>query len=105
MTDAVTCATARHLRRLALLPRYEGRVPRYTSYPTAVQFTPQVDAATYAGWLQDLPTTAPVSAYVHVPFCARLCWYCACNTRAVNRGESISDYVGLLVEEIALVQA
>lgn len=103
--STVTCSTATHLRRRALLPRYEGRAPRYTSYPTAVQFTPDVGPAVYADWLAALPTAAPISAYVHVPFCARLCWFCGCNTRAVKRGEGISDYVSLLVEELAMVES
>lgn len=82
-----------------LIAKYDGRAPRYTSYPTAVQFTPQVDAATYRGWLADLPLTDPVSIYLHIPFCARLCWYCGCNTRAVNRHEPVSDYVQHLLVE------
>jgi oxygen-independent coproporphyrinogen-3 oxidase len=97
--------TQLNLRRLPLLAQYGNRAPRYTSYPTAVQFTPAVDAATYAGWLSALPTGEPVSLYVHIPFCARLCWYCGCNTRVIHRGESIGAYVALLREEIALVEA
>ena len=86
-----------------LIDKYDGRAPRYTSYPTAVQFTPQVDAAVYAGWLAALPAGEPVSLYLHIPFCARLCWYCGCNTRAVNRREPISDYVKLLIKDFGLV--
>ena len=88
-----------------LIAKYDGRAPRYTSYPTAVQFTPQVDAATYRGWLAALPLADPVSLYLHIPFCARLCWYCGCNTRAVNRREPVSDYVQNLVAEAGLLQA
>ncbi|MFI4933935.1 MAG: oxygen-independent coproporphyrinogen III oxidase [Caulobacterales bacterium] len=98
------CDTAMRLRRIALLPRYGGRAPRYTSYPTAAQFTPAVDASTYADWLGELPAERSVSLYVHVPFCARLCWYCGCNTRVIHRGESMSGYVGLLTQEMALVE-
>ena len=90
-------------RRAELLSRYDGRAPRYTSYPTAVQFTPAVDADAYAGWLEALPVDQPVSLYIHIPFCARLCWYCGCNTRVVNRPEVIRDYVDHLLAEIALV--
>jgi oxygen-independent coproporphyrinogen-3 oxidase len=96
--------TATRLRQLALLPAYGGRVPRYTSYPTAAQFTPAVGPPAYAAWLGALPAERPVSLYVHVPFCARLCWYCGCNTRAVSRRETIADYVGLVRDEIALVE-
>jgi oxygen-independent coproporphyrinogen III oxidase len=101
----LNCSTARHLRQLALLPRYGGRAPRYTSYPTAAQFTSDVDAGTYSDWLSQLPRDRPVSLYVHVPFCQRLCWYCGCNTRVIRRGEAISEYVGLVAKELALVEA
>ncbi|HEX7759294.1 MAG TPA: oxygen-independent coproporphyrinogen III oxidase [Caulobacteraceae bacterium] len=100
---AISCVTAQHLRRLALLPKYDSRAPRYTSYPTAVQFTPDVGPDAYGAWLEQLPAAEPVSIYAHIPFCARLCWFCGCNTRVVRRGDSISDYVKLLREEIALV--
>ena len=88
-----------------LIAKYDGRAPRYTSYPTAVQFTPQVDAATYRGWLAALPAADPVSLYLHIPFCARLCWYCGCNTRAVNRHEPVGEYVQHLLAEAALLEA
>ena len=89
---------------MALVDKYDSRVPRYTSYPTAVQFTPQVDAETYSRWLSELPPDEAVSLYVHVPLCARLCWYCGCNTRAVNRAEAVSDYVKVLAEEFAIAE-
>jgi oxygen-independent coproporphyrinogen-3 oxidase len=89
---------------MALVDKYDGRAPRYTSYPTAVQFTPAVDAGVYQGWLAELPADEPVSLYLHIPMCARLCWYCGCNTRAVNRAEPINDYVRCLIEELALAE-
>jgi oxygen-independent coproporphyrinogen-3 oxidase len=88
-----------------MIARYDGQAPRYTSYPTAVQFTPEVDGETYRRWLGELPTDEAVSLYVHVPLCARLCWYCGCNTRAVKRREPVTSYVDRLIEEIGLVEA
>jgi len=87
-----------------LIAKYDGRAPRYTSYPTAVQFTPEVDAATYRRWLAELPAADPVSLYLHIPFCAQLCWYCGCNTRAVNRHEPVRDYVNHLITEMDLLE-
>ena len=92
-------------RRQALLETYGVRAPRYTSYPTAAQFTASVDAGVHAGWLASVPETEPVSLYVHVPFCRRLCWYCGCNTRVVNGAGPVSRYVGRLREELASVVA
>jgi oxygen-independent coproporphyrinogen-3 oxidase len=100
-----TLATARAHGLAALVARYDGRAPRYTSYPTAVQFGPGVDEGVYRNWLANLPGEEAVSLYIHIPFCARLCWYCGCNTRAVNRREPISEYLDLLLREAALVQA
>lgn len=88
----------------ALIAKYDGRAPRYTSYPTAVQFSPEVSAQTYRGWLAQLPTTDAVSLYLHIPFCAQLCWYCGCNTRAVNRHEPVRDYVDHLLSEAGLLE-
>jgi oxygen-independent coproporphyrinogen-3 oxidase len=97
-------AIARAQQLADLVARYDGRAPRYTSYPTAVQFTPQVDEAAYRGWLASLPADEAVSVYLHIPFCHRLCWYCGCNTRATTRHEPVSEYVGLLLDEARLLE-
>ncbi len=81
----------------------DRRLPRYTSYPTAVQFVPTIDAQTYEGWLKALPREAPVSIYLHVPFCAELCLYCGCHTTVVRRYAPIAAYVELLEREISRV--
>jgi oxygen-independent coproporphyrinogen-3 oxidase len=97
-----------HARRMDisdLIEKYDTRVPRYTSYPTAPHFGPAVDGAVYAGWLAALPADAPVSLYLHVPFCAQLCWYCGCHTTAVTRREPMDQYAETLLAEIDLVAA
>lgn len=86
-----------------LLQRYDRPVPRYTSYPTAAQFSSAVGPAQHAAWLRALPPGDVVTAYLHVPFCRRLCWYCACNTQAMNRAESLDAYAAALEREIDLV--
>ncbi|WP_319005040.1 oxygen-independent coproporphyrinogen III oxidase [Acuticoccus sediminis] len=79
-------------------------VPRYTSYPTAPHFHTGIDADTYASWLAQLDADAPVSLYLHVPFCRQICWYCGCNMKLVgDREEPLRDYVDVLDREIALV--
>ena len=86
-----------------LLSKYAGNVPRYTSYPTAPHFHAGIDAATEADWLQALPTEAPLSLYIHVPFCQQMCWYCGCNTQIVARPQPIADFAQTLIREIELV--
>lgn len=86
-----------------LIARWDGPAPRYTSYPTAASFGLAVGPADWAAALAGAAARGPASLYVHVPFCKRLCWYCGCNTRAVNRAETISSYVDLLLREADLV--
>ena len=83
-----------------LVARHDGRVPRYTSYPTAPHFHPAIGAGVYAGWLGELLEETPLSIYLHVPFCDRLCLYCGCNTSVVRLKSSRRAYAGLLLREI-----
>ena len=83
-----------------LVARYDGRAPRYTSYPTAPYFTPAVGPEVYARWLGELPRDAALSIYLHVPFCERLCLYCACNTSVVRLESSLRAYARALMGEI-----
>lgn len=83
------------------LKRYAGPIPRYTSYPTAPNFSTTIDDGVYAQWLRSVPTDSQLSLYVHVPYCHELCWYCGCNTRATQRYEPIARYLPVLMQEIA----
>lgn len=78
-------------------------VPRYTSYPTAVEFGDDVGAEDYAAALDRIASATPVSLYVHIPFCDQICWYCGCNTDAANRTQRLTDYLTALRSEIAMV--
>ncbi|WP_349774700.1 oxygen-independent coproporphyrinogen III oxidase [Microvirga terrae] len=86
-----------------LIARYDQRVPRYTSYPTAPHFKPDVTAETYASWLAELEPGKPLSLYLHVPFCAELCLYCGCNTAVTRSYTAVAAYVECLEREIELV--
>ncbi len=86
--------------KAALIARYDGRVPRYTSYPTAPHFSPAVGPGVYARWLSELPRETALSLYLHVPFCDRLCLYCGCNTSVVRLETSHRAYAALLMREI-----
>lgn len=87
----------------ALLRRYAKPVPRYTSYPTAPHFHAGIDGATYADWLGSLPPATPLSLYVHIPFCDRLCWFCGCHTKQVLRYDPIAAYLPAVYREMETV--
>lgn len=79
------------------------QVPRYTSYPTAAEFTADIGAADQRRWLNAIDTNEGVSLYLHVPYCRELCLYCGCNTKKAVRDDVISGYREALEREIALV--
>ena len=92
--------------RPALVAKYgEARLPRYTSYPTAPRFSPEIGAGTYGDWLAATPSEKPVSLYLHIPFCRSMCWYCGCHTTITQRDQPILDYLEMLREEVRLVSA
>lgn len=86
-----------------LVARYAAPVPRYTSYPTAPHFHAGVGPDDYATWLGE--HDGPLSLYLHVPFCDRLCWYCGCHTKQVKRYDPLAAYLDALLLEIGLVAA
>ncbi len=75
-------------------------VPRYTSYPTAVEFGPEVGSEDQLAALQE--ADGDVSLYLHIPFCEKICWYCGCNTAAANKRSRLEAYLDALHHEIAL---
>ncbi len=85
----------------ALIERLSAPVPRYTSYPTAPHFTESVGPEVYAGWLAALGEENHLSLYAHIPYCDRLCWFCACHTKQTLRYEPVEAYLKGLHAEIA----
>ena len=83
-----------------LIPFATQDVPRYTSYPTAVQFDTTFPGTTADQWLTSLPPEATLSVYVHIPFCRQLCWYCGCHTSVPNGYDRAARYVEFLVRDI-----
>ncbi len=78
------------------------RLPRYTSYPTALEFN-DLDPALYRRWLGDLPDNQPVSLYFHIPFCEKLCWFCGCFMKISNSSAPVLRYLDVLRKEISLI--
>jgi oxygen-independent coproporphyrinogen-3 oxidase len=86
------------LERYSALP-----VPRYTSYPSANHWVPKDE--TFAREALARASGRPLSLYVHVPFCHRLCFYCGCNMQVTRRRELVERYLDALAREIELVAA
>lgn len=78
-------------------------VPRYTSYPTAAQFSDAVGEAELMARLDGLAADTSLSLYVHIPYCHDICWYCGCNTGAANRVQRLSAYIEALEREMAMI--
>lgn len=89
-----------------LIAKYGGPGPRYTSYPTALEFCVEhrgqdLIAALHAGNHELVP--ADLSIYVHVPFCASPCFYCGCNkviTRSASIGEQYLRHLALEIQRL-----
>lgn len=84
--------------------RYAGyNVPRYTSYPTAADFSANVGAKDHEVWLAGLEAGQAVSLYLHVPYCRKICLYCGCTTKMAGRDDVVGAYRRALETEIDLV--
>lgn len=86
-----------------LAAKYDLRVPRYTSYPTAPHFGPAVGAEQYGRWLSELPRDTSLSLYLHIAYCAEMCWFCGCHTKITRQYAPVADYMDCLWREIDMV--
>ena len=89
-----------------VVQRFDRPGPRYTSYPTAVEFHDGVGESVYREHL----TTAnrehagePLSLYIHIPFCAKHCSYCGCHVIATPKREIAAQYIEYVGRELELV--
>lgn len=88
---------------LSLLQKYNVRGPRYTSYPPANLFHEDFELTDYQSLLEEniAPTHEDIALYIHIPFCNRICHFCACNTSLKPDNETlIKEYVDCLLKEI-----
>lgn len=87
-----------------VIRRYDVQGPRYTSYPTAVQFSDSFKAQDYlrqAAGTHSETDIRPLSLYLHLPFCAKVCFYCACNKIVTANRKRAEPYLDHLHREIA----
>lgn len=89
----------------ALLRRLDVPIPRYTSYPTAPVWSESVGRRAYAAALSNAgkQTDAPLSLYLHIPFCRERCSFCGCNVVISRSTASADAYLGSLVREMDAV--
>lgn len=87
----------------ALIERYDLSGPRYTSYPTAIEFTPEYTAPNMMDDAADSKASGrDLSLYTHLPFCAHLCYYCACNKVITKKRDKARPYVARVLKEAAM---
>jgi len=83
-----------------LINKYNTPVPRYTSYPTAVEFQHQFNEEDFFRAISGMRPEKPVSIYIHIPFCEVRCHYCGCNVIISRRKDMIDSYLDDLMKEI-----
>ncbi|HEY6004700.1 MAG TPA: oxygen-independent coproporphyrinogen III oxidase [Anaeromyxobacter sp.] len=89
-----------------LIKKYDRPGPRYTSYPTAPEWTEAFGEAQYLDHLARAEKAGgPLSIYVHLPFCREMCRFCGCNVIATHDRTRADAYLDLLDKEVALVAA
>lgn len=87
--------------QLALARKYSCQAPRYTSYPTALQFSDNIDLQQYRNWAQNqADSNDALSLYVHIPFCQDICYYCACNKTVTRKEGTARQYLDHLKAEL-----
>ena len=84
----------------ALIQKYNYSGPRYTSYPTALEFSESFGYSDFLTAAAQYPER-PLSLYVHIPFCHMLCYYCACNKIVTRQTDKAAEYLRYLEQEMA----
>lgn len=83
-----------------MLQKYDSRGPRYTSYPTALEFLESFDNDDFEACVKS-SLDRDLSLYIHIPFCHSLCYYCGCNKIVTRHPEKADRYLDVLIQEMA----
>ncbi len=93
-----------HVFNLDLIAKYSAQGPRYTSYPTAVQFNEDLGAERFSQLLEESNAGGKdLSLYAHIPFCDTVCYYCGCNKIVTRNKKHATPYLDYMEREIEMV--
>lgn len=85
---------------LSLIQKYNYSGPRYTSYPTALEFSEDYNESAFQQAVKRYPQR-PLSLYVHIPFCHKLCYFCGCNKLVTRQQHKADEYLVVLEKRSA----
>ncbi len=89
-----------------LIKKYDKSGPRYTSYPTAPQFSTAFSEQSLKDCINRSNTEMipkPLSLYIHIPYCDTICYYCACNKIITKNHDVTDEYIQLLETEMKML--
>ena len=89
----------------ALIEQYGGPAPRYTSYPTVPHWLPAEGSQARRRALAEADPSVPLSVYVHIPFCEKLCDFCGCNVIVRKNRKAVDGYLDLVEQELDAIRA
>ncbi len=84
--------------------KYSKPGPRYTSYPTAIEFSDAFAYDTYINKLENQDSSRPLSLYFHLPFCRSACYFCGCNVVFTSKEEKKERYIDYLFREMDILK-
>ncbi|MDP2894253.1 MAG: oxygen-independent coproporphyrinogen III oxidase [Sulfurimonas sp.] len=85
--------------------KYSKPGPRYTSYPTALEFSDSFGYETYIQKLEQQDSTRPLSLYFHLPFCKNACYFCGCNVVFTSKEDKMIRYLEYLKRELKILSS
>jgi len=83
--------------------KYSKPGPRYTSYPTALEFSDAYKYEDYIKKLEDQDPSRPLSLYFHLPFCRNACYFCGCNVVFTSKEDKMVRYIKYLKRELEIL--
>ena len=83
--------------------KYSKPGPRYTSYPTALEFNDNFNYNEYIKSLESQDKKRPLSLYFHLPFCRNACYFCGCNVVFTSKEEKKVRYIDYLRRELQIL--